>query len=281
MRKIKLSIIAAVVAGSLTIAVGAVPGQAPPSQGDVTAQDVAPVAFTYTGPDITVAVSVHGNIVRFESPTGFEHIGVGAFSEGYILCYTAPGTGARQAVDTGGFDNGVFGAAIVGSASTVRSTDGPNGDGGKVQLRQSYAFSGSDRKLKITNRLRNMTNETLTNVSFRRQVDFDIDTGGASGWAGFANDFATDGNDRVTAWNTPGEAPSPTASHSMSLRAIDADSPHDARVTASILDDSCDASSAVSPDVTSDEVDYGATLRYHIGTLGPKATAEINVMYDR
>jgi hypothetical protein len=89
---------------------------------------------------------IHGNIVQFESPDGYEHIGVGDYSEGYIACYTAPGTGSRQAVDTGGLDNGVFGAAVVGGSSISRSTDGPAGDGGKVQLRQSYAFGPGDRR---------------------------------------------------------------------------------------------------------------------------------------
>ena len=281
MRKVKLLTALAVVVASLTIAVGAVPGQAPPQQGDEGAASVAPIAFTFTDDGITVAVSDHGNIVRYESPTGYEHIGVGAFSEGYIVCYTAPGTGFRQAIDTGGFENNVFGASSVSSNAITRSTDGPAGDGGKVQLRQSYAFGGPDRRLRITNRLTNLTNDTLTDVSFRRQVDFDIDTGGANAWAGFSNDFATDGNDRVTAWNTSGEAPAPTDSHSMSLRAMDADAPHDARVTADILDGSCDAGSAVNPDVTSDNVDHGATLRYHIGTLGPRKTAQMTVMYDR
>jgi hypothetical protein len=279
-RKVKLLVTLAVVVVPLTVAAAKVQGKDAP-QSVIRPFDVAPIAFTFTDTGTTVAVSIHGNTVQFESPDGYEHIGIGAFSEGYIACYTAPVTGSREAVDTGDNDNGVWGDAVVGASSITRSTDGPNGDGGKVQLRQSYAFGPGDRRLRITHRLTNMTNDTLTDVSFRRQVDFDIDTGGASGWAFFANDFATDGNDRVMAWNTPGEAPAPTDSHSMALRALDADSPHDARVTSNILDPSCDADSAVSPDMTSDEVDYGGTLRYQIGELGPRKSAHITLQYDR
>lgn len=281
MRKVKLLVTLAVVVVPLTVAAATVQGKDAPQQSVIRPFDVAPIAFTFTDTGTTVAVSIHGNIVQFESPDGYDHIGVGSFSEGYIACYTAPGTGSREAVDTGDNDNGVFGDAVVAGSSITRSTDGAAGDGGKVRLRQTFAFGPGDRRLRITHRLTNMTNDTLSEVSFRRQVDFDIDTGGASGWAGFANDFATDGNDRVMAWNTPGEAPAPTDSHSMSLRALDADAPHDARVTSDILDPSCNADTAVSPDDTSDEVDYGGTLRYQIGELGPGKSAHITLQYDR
>ena len=43
-----------------------------------------------------VAISSHGNLTKFEGPVGYDHIGVGAFSEGYILCY-----GPTRAFDTG------------------------------------------------------------------------------------------------------------------------------------------------------------------------------------
>ena len=68
MRKHKFLIVVAALAGSLMIAVGAVSGQAPETQtqDDVSVLSVAPVAFAFSDDGIDVAVTDHGNLVRFE-----------------------------------------------------------------------------------------------------------------------------------------------------------------------------------------------------------------------
>src|SRR5262245_10452852 len=55
------------------------------SAGGISARS-ATTFFTFSG-NPKVSISNHGNIVQFEAPPGFEHIGIGAFSEGYVLCY--------------------------------------------------------------------------------------------------------------------------------------------------------------------------------------------------
>src|SRR5581483_6781594 len=134
-----------------------------------------PTAFTFTGGTTTVGVSIHGNINQFESPAGYEHIGVGSLSEGYVVCYTGPG-GAVQGFDTGDDDNGVFGTETIVGTSITRSTNGPSGDGGALRLKQTFSYTSLSRTLQIQNLLTNVSGVSLTNLVFRRQVDFDIDT---------------------------------------------------------------------------------------------------------
>jgi hypothetical protein len=239
-----------------------------------------PTAFTFTGGTTTVGVSIHGNVNQFESPAGYEHIGIGSLSEGYVVCYTGPG-GAVHGVDTGDDDNGVFGAQSIVGTSITRSTDGSSGDGGALRLKQTFTYTSLTRSLQIQNLLSNVSGVSLTNVVFRRQVDFDVDTGGANGWANFQNNFSTDGYSRVTAWNFPGSAPSGLESHSMALRHLSFKKSHIARVTGNILDDSCNADTALDPNTVQVGEDDGATLIYDVGTLKPGNSAKIIVAYDR
>lgn len=68
----------------------------------------------------TVGVSAHGNIVRFESPAGIEHLFGGASTRsGYKLCYSSGGP-FTAAFDFGGTEGG------WGAAAPVSQPNGPN-----------------------------------------------------------------------------------------------------------------------------------------------------------
>ena len=243
-----------------------------------------------------VAVSTHGNIVAFTSPNvagaQYEHLGVGAFSEGYVVCYTPNVLGGTNvtAVDTGDFDNGRFGAAVttVGPTTVTRTTTD-----GYVRLKQSFVFNGTNKSLQIKMDLTNISNITeatdasLVGVTLRRQADFDVDTGGTSGWAAFANRFFADTRDGVTAWNDRVDAPAGAEAHALTLRHITGTFPvagRSAKVTGNILDSSCNPAhtntAALSPPYSRN--DFGGTLQYSLPTaLAPGRTVSATVMYVR
>ena len=280
MRGRLLVVVIAIVLAALVVAASALSRSSSRSQQAPRTNHPFPTAFTFTGGTTTVGVSIHGNINQFESPAGYEHIGVGSLSEGYVACYTGPG-GAVHGVDTGDDDNGVFGTETIVGTSITRSTNGPSGDGGALRLKQTFSYTSVSRTLQIQNLLTNVSGVSLTNLVFRRQVDFDIDTGGANGWANFLNNFSTDGYSRVTAWNFPGSAPAGLESHSMALRHLSFKKSHLARVTGNILDDSCNADTALDPNTVQIGEDDGATLIYDVGTLKAGRSAKIIVAYDR
>src|SRR5262245_10106801 len=71
-----------------------------------------------------VAISNHGNLVKFEAPVGYEHIGVGDLSEGYVLCYG----GSSRAWDTGSSESG-FGPATASCTSSACTITRNTSDG--------------------------------------------------------------------------------------------------------------------------------------------------------
>jgi hypothetical protein len=220
------------------------------------------VAFTTfaSGSDggTTVKISTDGNIIGYASPTGYEHIGAGGFSEGYVLCYTNPFTATPiDAFDTAGAASG-FGASTDVTSTTISR---PTADS-VLSLKQVFKFSGTNKSLQITMTVTNLTGLTVTGVTLRRQVDFDIDTGGTSGWAAFFNNFSVTA-DSASAWNDPSAAPVGKTAHGMVLDHVKQSSglTHVAKVTGSILDSFCTATSAVATPVLGG--DRGATAPVH------------------
>jgi len=165
--------------------------------------------------------------------------------------------------------------SIPGGNFTTRTTLD-----GLVRFNQVVSFDPATRALTITMRVRNLSSVTLDNVTVRRQVDFDVDTGGALGWAGFINNHANSSRDSVFAWNDPNRAPSGRDAHQMELAHLLGLSDHTAKVTPGILDTAC------SPDSLADSgpvlnQDRGDTLQYNIGLLRPGQAAAIRVRYSR
>jgi hypothetical protein len=236
-----------------------------------------PNSVTFSGDDTTVGLESEGNIIQYESPSGYEHIGVGAFSEGYIVCYSPPGLGEINANDVTPFGPGQgFGppAFVPGGNFVTRITLD-----GFVRLHQVFSFEPSTRALTITMKVQNLSAVTLGGVIVRRQVDFDIDTGGSLGWAGFLNNHANS-KDSVFAWNSPARAPSGLEAHQMELAHLLGPSDHSAKVTPGILDTDCNPPSIADSGPRINE-DRGDTLQYNIGSLPPGQATTIRVRYSR
>jgi hypothetical protein len=243
--------------------------------GETAAED-AVIFYTFPERPIT-AISVHGNMIRFDGPDGFEHIGVGSIGEGYVVCY-----GSARAYDVGADEFG-FGPTLQAQCSGAKCTIRRNTADGKLSLLQEFVKStnaAGGRHMRIKMTLKNNTGASIAGVVLRRQVDFDIDTGGSKGTGEFRNWFGSSEIQSVFAWNAANAHP--TESHMVVLRHIikkPAPIPVFSKTTSDILDTSCNPSNitANGPNFG----DYGATLQYNVGTLKANASFVTEVEYSR
>lgn len=277
-----LTVTAALLVAVAMVASGSAAQEAKQSLSSAGAADTTPF-FTWSttiGHGANVTISTHGNIIQYESPFGYEHLGVGSFSEGYVLCYTDPSGTPQNVYDMGGFEFGFGPSTNTTSPQVTVSRDTFDG---VLNFHQRFnADLGADR-FSITMRVTNNTRSTIKNILLRRQADLDTDTGGAMGWAGFLNWFARTEMDGVSAWNDEARADSfgeEFDAHSLVLGHRISSVPRDAQVTESILDPNC-----VPTEVAGSEsgpvgpADYGASLAYDIGSLGGGAQRTIVIMY--
>lgn len=230
--------------------------------------------FRYQFPGLPIVrVSDAGNILRFEGPTGYDHVGVGQIGEGYVLCY-----GATNAYDTGSAQSG-FGPSTnscAGSSCTFTRTTSD----GRMRLRQVIRKDTTQRMVAIEMALTNLGPGSIGSVILRRQIDLDVDTGGALGSGDFTNWFATTERDSVFAWNANNDHA--REDHGVVMRHI-GKSPgtplHQPKVTSAILDNSCSPLNiAASNPVTGD---YGATIQYNFGTMTAGRTLSARFQYER
>jgi hypothetical protein len=242
----------------------------------------SPIVFTYSSSldgGTKYTVSNGGNIVNLISPNSagaeYDHIGPGALSEGYVLCYTKAATGAVNAYDTGSFSSG-FATPVVGTNQITRNTTD-----GQFQLIQKFIFNAANKSLNINVTVRNIGPGSASNVIFRRQVDTDADTGGAQGWANFQNRFVT-GTDFVMGYNDMSDAiaAGQTQASGVMLRHIQQPSgvTHVGKTTAAILESGCDPAPVTTPTARDD---LGSTLQYNMGTIGSTGDRTVRIQYER
>jgi hypothetical protein len=270
MRKIQLAAVSAVA----SLLVGGVPVGASADQQQSMEGAAAESSTTfYTFPDTPfLAISSHGNVTRYEGPTGYEHIGIGSFSEGYVLCY-----GPSRAFDTSASESGF--AAGQANCTSNKCTITRNTSDGILQLRQVITKNASsDRSFSVAMTVRNLTGASVASVIVRRQVDLDVDTGGALGTAGIINWFGSSERDSVYAWNHLNKSAREEHAVILSSR-TPLTIPSLAKVTAAILDSSCSPDNIAAAGPV--EGDYGATIQYNLGTLAGGGSKTVTVQYQR
>ena len=283
--------------GSATVAVGAlvvgslVPTalagssdnrvQKPQQSTTSAARDLGPTWKTFSttvGRGTKIVVSKTGNITSFVSPNvgaqTYEHIGVGAVGEGYVLCYD----GQAPNYDLGSSTSGFAPATSTTSAVTRNTLDG------KASLIQNFGLTvggpGSPTTFQVQMTVNNRTSSALSNVIVRRQVDFDIDTGGAAGWAGFlSNHTRTKGS--VSAFHDPAEAPSGKESHGIMMMLHQPAGTWETRITNSILDPSCNPTAAPLAANYVARGDYGDTIIFSVGTIPAGGSKTVALRYMR
>lgn len=264
-------------AGALaTTAAWAAPGEQ--SAGSTSAApESTSVFYVYPGRP-RVWLSNHGNLLRFEGPTGYDHVGVGNLSEGYVLCYTGFGV-QRRAWDTGESESG-FGPSTA-SCSGNRCTITRNTSDGWLRLRQVITKVDVERSLTVEMTLSRIGGPSLSGVVLRRQVDLDVDAGGSLGSGDTTNWFGATERESVWAWNAANNTNN--EGHAVMLRQIQrtpAAVPYFAKVTELILDNSCSPFNLAANGPV--RGDYGGTIQYNIGSMGQQGQTFMGrVQYQR
>lgn len=268
--------VAAVAAVGLAGVLATLPAQAAPGEQSAGSTSASPesanVFYVYPGRP-RVWLSNHGNLLRFEGPTGYDHVGVGNLSEGYVLCYNG-----RRAWDTGSSESG-FGqaqASCSGNSCTITRTTSD----GWLRLRQVISKVDIERSLTVEMTLTKIGGPFLTGVVLRRQVDLDVDAGGDLGTGDTTNWFAATERESVWAWNAAND--SGREGHAVMLRQIirqPGSVPYSAKVTEQILDNSCSPFNLAADGPV--RGDYGATIQYNVGSLGQGGTFVGRVQYQR
>ncbi len=119
-----------------------------------------------------VSISKHGNVVRFETPAGIEHIRLGGFIEGYLIssgpANTVHGYDAAFAESAWGAASAV-GSLAAGTLVITRTTAD-----GAFLLTQAFKIGPANLKLTITMTLKNVSGADKTNVQLTRYADWDV-----------------------------------------------------------------------------------------------------------
>lgn len=275
---------------------------------------MAPTLMTYSGSTdggTKAVVSTHGNVFRFLGPNmapdnQYQHIGSGKFlAEGYVLCYRHPRTGALvNAWDTGVSESGFGPESTTGPQPPAQQIDPvlrvsrPTIDGVLVLkqglLTEVDVNEGLGRKrMELGMAVINDNDFAVHGVILRRQVNFNVDGGGASGWAGALNLWGRTTRDGVFAWNDPSAAPRARQAHGMLLHHLSAllfnngaevgtelsPATRQAKVTRHPLDHSCNPTSLTTPVTTPS--DRGGTLQYNLGSIPANSRKNVLIEYVR
>lgn len=237
---------------------------------------------------IRVAFNEDGNVIRFESPSGHEHIGPGALTEGYVLSYN-DGLGTKVIYDLGEPDaSHAFGwsepAFVPGSNFTARvSLDG------RIQLFQTFSVDCQNRLITILSRITNTCEppactriRALTDFCFARHVDFNVDSAGSKAWAQSNNNHAASVFSYI-AWNDKGDADtagSPFDAHMVSLSDNRSSPRGQAKVTAEGPLSTCPAEEFAIDDPVRNR-DLGGRIEYTLSVVGPGLRRTSIVTYGR
>ena len=104
-----------------------------------------------------------GNIMKFESPVGQEHIRNGTFLEGYAIC----ATGVPDAFDNAS-SGANFGAPSFPNANSVRRSTPA------FQLDQTFSQNAVEKLVSVSMTVKNVSGSVKTNVRLSRFVDIDM-----------------------------------------------------------------------------------------------------------
>jgi hypothetical protein len=153
-------------------------------------------SFTFTsganGSFLKYCVTVNGNITQLETPSGKEHIAVGAFGEGYGFCDLNPFVRYFDYADFG--DSGNWGPATVLSQGAKSVKIARTTSDGIWTLTQAITqIAGPAPSIKIGMTLKNNSG-VLRTVFLMRYAD--VDAGGA-----FQNNFDATSNSAF-GWNS-------------------------------------------------------------------------------
>jgi hypothetical protein len=229
---------------------------------------------------LSICISSHGNVVKFESPSGYEQIGqANPLRDGYAVCSEAAGSGitTNHGFDAGGAEAG-WGAAVIAQpngANTFPLTITRTTLDGVFELRQSFARNAAEHELTITMRLKNVSAAPRSNVRLSRYFDNDVDNSSAVsriargsdsvwGWADGRHGFSLTAATLATSHFTQVE----TLANFSPLLA----GPRTARGCFGIL-----AATPAGPPATA----YAGRNTYNLGSMNSGANKDVKFIYRR
>jgi hypothetical protein len=268
---------AATVVAALAGSLGALPARAEVGEQTLgsngnAAPESTSVYYQYPGRP-RVWLSPHGNVVRFEGPAGYDHIGVGTVIEGYVLCYNG-----RRAWDLAFSETGFGPSTPRCSGNTCTVTR--NTSDGQFRLQQVITKDSVNRALTIEMSLTKIGFGSAFDVVLRRHADFDVDAGGSLGSGNFTSWFGASERESVWAWNPANYTAN--EGHMVHLRQLDRRPftvPYSAKVVSSIGDTSCSPGNVAANGPV--EGDFAGTIQYDVGFMGQGSTFVGRVQYQR
>ncbi len=226
----------------------------------VTPQLATPQCHTFSGAPI-VSISRDGNITEFQGTSGN---GNHMYTEGYALCNTGSSPRFSTTFEDVGFAPSSCNCAGNTCTVTRNTTDG------RLRLTQEFTKPAtSERSFNIKMTVRNLTGSNVNNVNLRRLAVVDIN--------GAINEWHHATRDSYSAWGTKAD----TIPFAVRLRHV-TKSPaaitSEAKTTG-FLDNSCNPVDQTFGDPILG--DFGGTVQYSLGTLGPAASKSVTVQYLR
>ena len=235
----------------LTLALVPLAGQAQDT-GQPVGEKTSSVDFLLNTAQFDVGASVHGNISLLNYPAGQEHIRIGSFWEGYIVCSSlTPATGIH---DLGDSESGFGGFTVLDGGAfpiTIRRFSAPHNVDIKIQP------SASKRTILVTMTVYNNTGIAATNVRVVRAYDADMNN--------TTGDF----------WDRSVDAVWARDSNSLSMVAANFTTPHATAVAG--FETTCDVPSVAVPTAFSDRV---GRIQYNLGNINPGAKKVVKFLYN-
>lgn len=209
--------------------------------------------FGSTNGNLAWCISEHGNLMRFTSPAGQEHIRIGGFQEGYVLC-----TGGGTYADIGLAEEGWGPPTLLvrtGSSVTIRRVT----NDGLFQLDQRWTRDNVRRDLTVRMIVTNLG--PTQNVILRRNADLDVD-----------NDFQDD------RWDQSAHSGWVRDLNAVTMSALTIGRRHTIVIDApSLIDTTCSPVGAVpSPGGPGDP---GVSVIYDLGSMRTRAVLTVEVNY--
>lgn len=217
-------------------------------------------------------ISSHGNIVRLESPAGFEHLAAGAVGEGYAVSMNTS-IGVIRYFDSGALES-VGCAGNIRSWSPVVFETGLSAAGttltrdtcdGFWRLTQTFSRNAANHELTVTMTLRNLTLANWTGVRIDRYFDGDLD-------ADAADDVYTRTVDAVAGQDA--------SLDNLSLTAISFNIPHSTAIHSFAgwvpsITNQVSLASPIGPG------DFVGRVSYNLGTINSGVAKTVKVLYKR
>ena len=229
-------------------------------------------SWTFTSPQtaankyLQFCVTVNGNIVEFQSPSGVEYIRVGAYSEGYGVCDVSSGVHYYDYADSG--DSGNWLAPIVQAVTATSVKIARTTSDGVWTLTQTIAINKAAASANVTMALKNNTAVGRAAAIIRFAA---IDVGGS-----FDNNF--DGTyDSAWGYNRISGSTTPYYGLLLQLNGPSSFSHEGFAINTPVGPDPCNSAASWIGTLTG--VDGGVVYWQYLGTVGKSATKTVKEKY--